>query len=142
MASMPARSIALVVLVTGVWGVNFVVIHVGLDHFPPLLFNALRFALMGLPALFLVGRPQVPWRFVVGVGLALGVFQFGLLFVGMDLGVPAGLSSLLMQLQVLFTALFAAALLGERPSPAQAAGGLVAFGGLAVIGVERVTSAP
>jgi O-acetylserine/cysteine efflux transporter len=57
---MPARSVALVVAVTAVWGVNFVVIHVGLEHFPPLLFSALRFALMAVPAIFLVGRPRVP----------------------------------------------------------------------------------
>src|SRR5918995_303123 len=55
---MPARSIALVVLVTAVWGANFVVIHAGLDHFPPLLFNALRFTVMAVPAIFLVGRPR------------------------------------------------------------------------------------
>ena len=51
---MPARSVALVILVTAIWGINFVVIHVGLDHFPPLLFNALRFTLMALPAVVLV----------------------------------------------------------------------------------------
>ena len=88
---MPARSVALVVLVTAVWGVNFVVIHVGLDHFPPLLFNALRFAVMAVPAIFLVGRPQVAWRFVLGFGFLLGVVKFGLLFVSLDLGMPVGL---------------------------------------------------
>ena len=60
---MPARSVVLVVLVAAVWGVNFVVLHVALDHFPPLLFNAMRFALMAFPAVLLVGRPRVPWRY-------------------------------------------------------------------------------
>ena len=69
-----------------VWGVNFVVIHVGLDHFPPLLFNALRFTLMAVPAIFLVGRPQVAWKVVLGFGFLLGVVKFGLLFVSLDLG--------------------------------------------------------
>jgi O-acetylserine/cysteine efflux transporter len=142
MAFMPARSIALVVLVTAVWGVNFVVIHVGLDHFPPLLFNAMRFTLMALPAIFFVGMPRVPWKVVLGFGFLLGVVKFGLLFVSLDLGMPAGLSSLLLQLQVIFTIVFAGFVLRERPRREQIAGAAVAFAGLAVIGIDRAASAP
>jgi len=139
---MPVRSVALVVLVTAVWGVNFVVIHVGLDHFPPLLFNALRFAVMALPAVFLVGRPRVSWRFVVGFGFLLGVVKFGLLFVSLDLGMPVGLSSLLLQLQVIFTIAFAGVVVRERPRREQLAGAAIAFAGLAAIGIDRAASAP
>jgi O-acetylserine/cysteine efflux transporter len=142
MALMPARSVALVVTVAAVWGVNFVVIHVGLEHFPPLLFTALRFALMAVPAIFLVGRPNVPWRYVLGIGAALGVVKFGLLFVSIDQGLPVGLASLLLQLQVIFTIAIAAAVLGERPRAAQVAGAAIAFAGLAVIGIDRAASAP
>jgi O-acetylserine/cysteine efflux transporter len=142
MPVMPARSIALVVLVAAIWGVNFVVIHVGLEHFPPLLFNAMRFTAMALPAVFLVGRPRVPWRFVLGFGFLLGVVKFGLLFVSLDLGMPAGLASLLLQLQVIFTIAFAGAVLHERPRREQVAGASIAFAGLAVIGIDRAASAP
>src|SRR5918998_167199 len=139
---MPARSIALLVLVTAVWGVNFVVIPVGLDPFPPLLFNALRFTFMALPAVFLVGMPRVPWKLVLGFGFLLGVVKFGLLFVSIALGMPAGLSSLLLQLQVIFTIVFAGFVLHERPRREQIAGAGVAFAGLAVIGIDRAASAP
>src|SRR5918998_285284 len=139
---MPARSIALLVLVTAVWGVNFVVIPVGLDPFPPLLFNALRFTFMALPAVFLVGMPRVPWKLVLGFGFLLGVVKFGLLFVSIALGMPAGLSSLLLQLQVIFTIVFAGFVLHERPRREQIAGASVAFAGLAVIGIDRAASAP
>jgi len=142
MQLVPTRSAALLVLVAAVWGVNFVVIHLGLEHFPPLLFNALRFALMAVPAIFLVGRPRVPWRFVLGVGVSLGVVKFGLLFVSLDLGMPPGLASLLLQLQVLFTIAFAAVVLGERPRSQQVAGAGVALAGLALIGIERAAAAP
>lgn len=138
----PAGSVALLVLVTAIWGVNFVVIHEGLEHFPPLLFNAMRFALMAVPAIFLVGRPRVPWRFVIGVGVTLGVVKFGLLFVSLDQGLPVGLSSLLLQLQVIFTIAFAGFVLRERPRAEQIAGAAVAFGGLALIGIDRAASAP
>jgi O-acetylserine/cysteine efflux transporter len=139
---MPTRSVALVVTVTALWGVNFVVIHAGLEHFPPLLFNALRFALMAVPAVFLVGRPRVPWRYVLGIGAALGVVKFGLLFVSIDQGLPVGLASLLLQLQVIFTIAIAAVALGERPRRQQIAGAAIAFAGLAVIGIDRAASAP
>jgi O-acetylserine/cysteine efflux transporter len=139
---MSARRTALAVLVAVVWGVNFVVIHAGLQHFPPLLFCALRFTLVAIPAVFFVRRPRVPWRWVVAVGASLGVAKFGMLFVGMDQGMPAGLSSLVLQIQVIFTVAFAAIALGERPTATQLAGGAVALAGLAIIATDRAGSAP
>ncbi|ATW52585.1 EamA family transporter [Streptomyces peucetius] len=134
--------IALASLVAAVWGVNFVVIEIGLDHFPPLLFSALRFVAAALPAVFLVGRPKVAWKWIVGVGLVLGVAKFGLLFMGMDSGAPAGLSSLIVQIQAVFTALFAFTALGERPGRARVAGMAVALAGIAVAAVDEGSSGP
>ncbi|MFE7705179.1 EamA family transporter [Streptomyces sp. NPDC057486] len=134
--------IALAALVAAVWGVNFVVIEVGLGHFPPLLFSALRFLVAALPAVFLVGRPKVAWKWIVGVGLVLGVAKFGLLFIGMDRGMPAGLSSLVLQVQAVFTALFAAVALGERPGGARMSGMGIALAGIGVAAVDEGASGP
>ncbi|MFF8377059.1 EamA family transporter [Streptomyces sp. NPDC015661] len=134
--------LALAALVAAVWGVNFVVIEIGLGHFPPLLFSALRFLVAALPAVFLVGRPKVAWKWIVGVGLVLGVAKFGLLFTGMDLGAPAGLSSLVLQVQAVFTALFAFAALGERPRRLQVLGMAVALAGIGVAAVDEGGSGP
>ncbi|MEU3604244.1 EamA family transporter [Streptomyces sp. NPDC035033] len=134
--------IALAALVAAVWGVNFVVIEIGLDHFPPLLFSALRFLVAALPAVFLVGRPKVAWKWIVAVGLALGVAKFGLLFTGMDLGAPAGLSSLVLQVQAVFTALLAFAVLGERPGRLTVLGMGVALAGIGVAAVDEGASGP
>jgi O-acetylserine/cysteine efflux transporter len=139
---MPARHVALAVLITVVWGVNFVLIHVGVEHFPPLLFCALRFTFVALPAVFFVGGPRVPWRWVVAVGVSLGVANFGLLFVAIDQGMPAGLSSLVLQTQVIFTVAFAGVVLGERPRGGQLVGAAIALAGLAVIATDRASSAP
>ena len=79
---------------------------------------------------------------MLGFGFLLGVVKFGLLFVSLDLGLPVGLSSLLLQLQVIFTIVFAGFVLRERPRREQMAGAGVAFAGLAVIGVDRAASAP
>ncbi|MFD5071858.1 EamA family transporter [Streptomyces sp. NPDC058369] len=134
--------IALAALVAAVWGVNFVVIELGLDHFPPLLFSALRFLVAALPAVFFVGRPKVAWKWIVGVGLALGVAKFGLLFIGMDRGMGAGLSSLVLQVQAVFTALFAVLALGERPGRTKLVGMAVALAGIGVAAVDEGASGP
>ncbi|MCX5201136.1 EamA family transporter [Streptomyces sp. NBC_00237] len=134
--------IALAVVVAAVWGVNFVVIEVGLSHFPPLLFSALRFLAAALPAVFFIGRPKVAWKWIIGVGLALGVGKFGLLFVGMDQGMPAGLSSLVLQVQAVFTAVIAMATLGERLTRTRQAGMLVALAGIGVAAYDEGASGP
>jgi O-acetylserine/cysteine efflux transporter len=138
---MPRRHLLAATLVAVAWGVNFVVIHVGLEHFPPLLFAALRFALVAL-ALPFVPRPGAPARWVVGVGLFMSAGQFGLLFSGMHAGVSAGLASLVLQLQAAFTVALAVVLLGERPRPLQLAGGALALGGIGVIAAGRAQGAP
>ncbi|GAA1851789.1 EamA family transporter [Asanoa iriomotensis] len=130
---MKPRDIALAVGVAALWGVNFVVIRVGLDHFPPLMFNALRFTFAAFPAVLFVGRPRVPWRWVLAVALALGVAKFSLLFAGMAAGMPAGLSSLVLQSQAIFTVVLAVALLRERPGRRRVIGLALAAVGVAVV---------
>jgi O-acetylserine/cysteine efflux transporter len=138
---MPRRHVAIALAVAVVWGVNFVVIHVGLDHFPPLLFAALRFCLVAL-ALPFVPRPGVPVSYVVAVGVFLSAGQFGLLFIGIDRGMPAGLASLVLQLQAAFTVGLAVLLLKERPKPAQLAGGALALAGIGIIAAGRASAVP
>jgi O-acetylserine/cysteine efflux transporter len=139
---MPTRHAALAVAVAVVWGVNFVLIDVGLDTFPPLLFVALRFGLTAFPAVLFIARPPIPLRYVAGVGLFIGAGQFGLLFVGMHLGMPAGLASLVLQLQAPFTIALAVGFLGERLNRGQVAGGLVALSGMVVIASGRAEGVP
>jgi O-acetylserine/cysteine efflux transporter len=139
---MPARHVLLAIGIAVVWGVNFVVIHVGLGDFPPLLFVALRFTLVAFPAVLFIRRPAVPLRWVLVIGLFLSAGQFGLLFVAMDSGLPAGLASLVLQVQVLFTIGLAIVFLGERPRRIQIAGALIALGGIAVIALGRGGNVP
>jgi O-acetylserine/cysteine efflux transporter len=133
MIAMRPVHVAVAVLVAAIWGLNFVIVDVGLDDFPPLLLSALRYTLASLPILVLRGGADVPWRWVLAVGVAIGVVKFSLLFVGMDVGMPAGLASLLLQVQAFFTLGFAAVLLGERLRATQVAGLALAAVGLALV---------
>ena len=140
--AMPRRHIVLALAVAVVWGVNFVVIDVGLGSFPPLLFAALRFTLVAVPAVFVLPRPPVALRWVLGVGIFMSAGQFGLLFTAMHDGLPAGLASLVLQLQAVFTIGLAVAWLHERLRPGQVAGAAIALAGIAVIGVGRASAVP
>lgn len=138
---MSPRDVLLALAVVTVWGVNFVAIRWGVDEVPPLLLTALRFACAALPAVFFIRRPKVGLGILVSYGFAIGVLQFGLLFAAIKLGMPAGLSSLVMQLQAFFTIGLAVVFLGERPGLFQLAGAAVAFAGIGVIGLERLEGA-
>jgi O-acetylserine/cysteine efflux transporter len=133
----PLRDRLLALLVAVVWGVNFPATAIALEHFPPLLMVALRFTLIAIPTLLLVPRPQVPVRWLVGVGLGIGVIQFGFLYLGMAAGMPSGLASLVLQASAPFTVLIAGIWLHERLSRRQAIGIGIAVAGLIAIAVHR-----
>jgi O-acetylserine/cysteine efflux transporter len=139
---MNPRHVLLAVLVAAIWGFNFVMLKIGLDEFPPILFSALRFLAAAVPAIFFVGRPSVAWRWVVSVGLVLGVAKFSFLFIGLSAGMPGGLSSLVLQSQVIFTAVFAAVALKERPKPVQVTGIVLAVAGIGLIAWDYGLSSP
>jgi len=132
------RDLLLTLAVVAVWGYTFVPIKVALREVPPFALAAVRFALAALPLVFFVRRPAMPWRYVVGYGIAIGVLQFGLLFLGMKLGMPAGLSSLVIQLQVFFTIGLAVALDGDRISRYNLMGAGIAVIGVVLLGAHKL----
>jgi O-acetylserine/cysteine efflux transporter len=129
-----ATLVGLALIVTALWGFNFVVIAVGVKDVPPLLLACLRFILAAFPALFFVKKPAISWPMLIAYGLFLGVGQFGLLFSAIKLGAPAGLSSVILQAQAFFTALLSVAFLGERFRWNNAVGLLIAGAGLVLMG--------
>ena len=120
-------------LITAIWGFNFVVLKVALVDVPPILLTALRFILSCIPVLFLPKPAGMTWRALLIVGTASFLGQYVFLFVAMAQGMPAGLSSVTLQLQVFVTILFSVLFLGERPKMQQYLGGIVALAGLATI---------
>lgn len=133
---MSPRDLLLALIVVIAWGVNFVVIKVGLHGVPPMLLGALRFMLAAFPAIFFVKRPQLPWRWLLAYGVTISLGQFAFLFSAMYVGMPAGLASLVLQAQAFFTLIFAAFFLHERFRLPNVAGLLIAAAGLAVIGMQ------
>lgn len=123
------------------FGLAFIAIKIGLRETTPLLLTALRFVFAALPAVFFIKPPKASFGLTTLYGLSIGVGQFGVLFVAIGLGMPVGLASLVIQLQVFITIFLAWAALGEKPRPAQLTGAAIALLGIAVIGSERLHGA-
>lgn len=139
---MNLRDSALAALVATIWGANFIAIGWGMHDVPPLLFLAIRFVVVIVPAIFFVKRPSVPWRTLILVGGFMSLGQFSFLYVSIDAGLPPGLAALVLQAQVIFTVAIAAGALRELPTAAQVLGVLVGSVGLVAVAVGRGGSTP
>lgn len=132
---MPLRDYLLIVLVIAIWGLNFVVIKVGVAEFPPFLMTALRF---GIVAVLVVPFMAVPWhamKWLALLSFTFGSLHFGLLFVGLQ-GMDGSTGAILAQLGVPFSTLLAAIFLKDRLGPWRTAGLILAFVGAAVLAGE------
>lgn len=126
---------ALAVLVTFIWGVNFTFIAWGLESFPPLMLTALRFFFTAVPLVFFLKPPKFNRTLLI---YAIGTFvmQYAFVFTAMHLGASAGLTALLLQIQIFITVLLAYFILGEAVSRMQIIGMLVGVLGLSVIALN------
>lgn len=129
---MGARDAMLAAVVAVIWGLAFIASKIALREVSPLVLTALRFVLAALPCL-VVPRPRISWGLLIGLSATLFVGQFSAQFYGLANGVPAGLTSVMVQSQALFTIAFAALLFREWPGPLQLAGMAVSVIGLAMI---------
>jgi O-acetylserine/cysteine efflux transporter len=139
---MSPRHSLLALLVVVIWGLNFVVIDAGLVDVPPLVFLALRFVAVCIPAIFFIKPPKIGWRNILLIGSFLSLGQFALLYLALALGMPPGLASLILQTQVIFSIVISALFLRERPSRRQAIGVVIGMLGLVLVIVGHSASAP
>lgn len=127
--------IALAVLVAFIWGVNFTLIAWALESFPPLMLTALRFFFTAVPLVLFLKPPKFNRTlFIYAIGTF--VMQYAFVFTAMHLGASAGLTALLLQVQIFITVLLAYVILGEAVSRMQIMGMLVGVLGLGVIALN------
>ncbi|MBP3944751.1 EamA family transporter [Psychrobacter sp. K31L] len=127
--------IALAVLVTFIWGVNFTFIAWALESFPPLMLTALRFFFTAVPLVLFLKPPKFNRTlFIYAIGTF--VMQYAFVFTAMHLGASAGLTALLLQVQIFITVLLAFVILGEAVSRMQIIGMVVGVLGLGVIALN------
>lgn len=133
---MKPGDLLLALLANAAWSVNFLAGKAGVEHFPPLLFSALRFTV-----LLLLLLPWLRWqpgkmRQVLQISSVLGVLHFSLIFIGLDASGDIASVAIAAQLYVPFSALLAVVWLGERLDRRRVAGIAAAFAGVLVIGLD------
>ncbi|MFA5577564.1 MAG: EamA family transporter [Tissierellaceae bacterium] len=137
---MKRKDLILALLVVIVWGANFTVIKLGLDGVPSMLLVAMRYFFVAFPAIFFIKRPNIHWKYVVYYGFTVGVAQFGCLFYAMEIGMSAGLASIIVQLQAFLSPFLGSIFLKEKLKPKQLLGFLIAAIGLGLIGIASTSS--
>lgn len=118
-----------------IWGYNFVIAKYGLAEMPPLLFVALRFALVAVLLVPFVRMPRGRWRDVLILAVLLGLIHFSLMFTGMK-HVDAAVAAIVIQIQVPASALLAMIFFRDRIGWRRALGMAVAIGGVAILAGE------
>ncbi|MGF1718465.1 EamA family transporter [Vibrio kyushuensis] len=84
-----------------IWGFNFSMIKLGVSDVNPLVSTAARFAIAAIPVVFFIPKPDVPWRYVISYGLLFGVGVWGMASWSITAGLSSGMSSVLLQTNVL-----------------------------------------
>ncbi|OEF23523.1 EamA family transporter [Vibrio rumoiensis] len=127
---MNARGLALILLVVFVWGINFVIITIGIKDVPPFLLAGLRFAFVAFPLMLFLPRPAIPFRWLFLYGITISFGQFAFLFYALYVGMPSGQASLLLQMQVFVTAILAVLIFQDTLNRWQLLGGFMALIGI------------
>lgn len=134
---MKTKDIILAILITIIWGFNFSMIKLGLVAVDPFILAGLRFSLCALPAIFFIKRPNVPIKYLLSYGLLFGVGLWGIVNLGIQAGLSAGIASLVLQFSAFFTIILGTIIFQESINRYQILGILIAFLGL--ISIIRLT---
>jgi O-acetylserine/cysteine efflux transporter len=135
-STLARRDLGLLVVIDLIWGFNLIASKVGVNHFPPVFFTALRFTILGVLLLpFLRWHPGRMQRLLVAAALSGGL-QFALLFMGLAETAHVGSVAIATQLGVPFTTLMSVLFLGEVIHWRRGLGIVLAFAGVAVIAFQ------
>ena len=130
---MPLIDWLLALLTILIWGLNFLVSKAGISELPPLFFGFCRFVFVFFPAIFFIPKPKTSWSRLLVYGLTINFFQFGFMLSALGFGLAAGVTSLLLQVQVFFTILISALYFHEKVPKHSVFAFVVAACGIALI---------
>jgi O-acetylserine/cysteine efflux transporter len=129
---MRTNHILVALLITGIFGLNYSAIKLGLGSFDPLLLAGLRFSLCAFPAIFFARKPVCSFKYIAlyGVSMSLGLWS---VLLGMHAGLSAGVSALVLQLGAFMTVIVGLFIFKEKITIFNATGFLLALLGLGLI---------
>jgi len=133
--SLRGADIAMGVSVALTWGMGIVFAKAAIEHFPPILLMAFRFAVTAVVLVWFVKPPFGSlWR-IFAIAIVSAAIQYSLTFTGLR-SLDASVAALVVQLEVPFLTLLGALLLREQVSLRKWAGIVLAFLGVGLIAGE------
>ncbi|SLN26385.1 putative amino-acid metabolite efflux pump [Oceanibacterium hippocampi] len=127
------------------WSTGFIGAKLGLPYAEPLTFLSYRFAIVGVTLVvfsLLTGaswpRRGIDWLHIAFVGLMMHGIYLGGVFSSIHLGVPAGVSALIVGIQPLLVAAAAGPVLRERVTARQWAGLVLGLGGVMLVVEQKL----
>ena len=129
---MPIRNFFLAISVPCLWGIGFVITKPGMEQFPPMLINGLRWSLTGLVLVWWFPIPRKFLKDLLILSIIGCTLQYSLTFSGLNI-IDASSAVLFVQFEVPFGVLIAFFWLKERPSVKNIIGLTIAFAGIIVL---------
>ncbi|KFN51382.1 DMT family transporter [Arenimonas composti] len=139
---MPLRDLLLALLICLAWAGNFLMSALALRELPPLLFTALRLAVLVLLLAPLLRRPPPgQWPRLLAIATCTGVLHFGLSFWALKLAGNLSSPAIVMQSYIPMSVLLAWLLLGERFAWRTGTAVALSFAGVLVLGFDPLVLA-
>lgn len=126
------KDIMLALLSTALLGFNIVASKMGVAHFPPLLFTALRF-LVCVPLLCFFPTKQIPIKDLLYVSFCWGILYLGGINFALYSGLSAGTTILITNSSVFLTVILSAVFFKDIPTFRQIVGIFIGFFGIFLI---------
>ncbi len=111
---MTSIHLALLVFVNALWGFNFLAGKIGTEQFGPLLFSAIRFAVVLLLLFPWLRLVKGQMSLIMQIGLCLGAGHYSIMFYALYLGDNISSLAIAAQLTVPFSTILAIIFLRER----------------------------
>ena len=129
---MPFKDIVLALSVPLLWGIGFTITKAGMDQFPPMLINGLRWTLTGIILVWWFPFPKQYFKTIILISLIGCTIQYYLTYSGLNF-IDASSAILFVQFEVPFGVLVAYFYLKEQPQLRNLIGIGVAFIGLIIL---------
>lgn len=132
---MTPQHLAFMMLINLVWGFALIASKVSLDHFPPMLFTALRFTLIVMVLFPFLRLHEGRMKQVLIIALCAGPIGFGFFFAGIALSRPS-VVAIVSQLGVPFSTIMSVIFLKEQVHWRRWTGIALSFLGVMVISFD------
>ena len=127
-----------IIMISMIWGINFVAIKWAVTDFSPMLVNLLRFSIVLILLAPFLRLTRVQLYPVIKLAILIGVFHFGMVAIAVKWANGVSAIAVVSQLSVPFATIFAIIILKEVVGLVRIVAIILSFLGVLVIGFDPV----